>query len=408
MTSECRIEYVFHPPHCLPSPTTGTAEDDTTQQMKRDYYRLHFASSLDDELTQSSSSSGGQRYEERDCERQEEEEEARYAPIHPSSASVWGIGQQQSCPPAMNVGVATSASTTHLPRDSDNAVSQEDMSRHRQPEALLEPSPLLTRAVVAAPNPMHHRYENIFDLGAMGEIGLTEEPCSSSHGNHDDNPGELKRVPSPCESISSSGYHSAFVASNLTMNLYANVDHRAAMAPQQAPVVYDLPMPSTSSSSHGSNSLSLHHSGSGQRVHGYVNQEVIELQKKWRLQRRLKLMPVKQMQDEEEEGDSEGHYGSFLKPPQTHSKPGIGESACSVVLFGRHLVHAGPQTQCTVWGIGMRTHIPHDWSSCAVAGAAGHIVWALWCASVRKVATTIPVYTYTSQMAHTGPCKNYS
>ena len=319
-------------------PHAGTSEDDATEQIKRrDYYRLNFVSSLDDDLTQSSGSSSGQRCEERDGDQHEEEEESGYAPIHPPAGSMWGRGQQQGCPSSVNVGVATSATPTHLSsRESDDAISQEDASRHRQPEALLEPSPLLTRAVVATPNQMHHRYENIFDLGAMTAAeGLAEEQHSSSnHGNHESNPVEVKRVPSPSESVSSSGYHSAFVASNLTMNLYANVDYRAVVAPMQTTqAVYDLPLQSvSSSSSHGNDALSPHHSSSGHRAQ-YVNQEVIELQKKWRHQRRLKLMLVKEQQQTEEEGeeeDSEVHYGSFLKLPRPHSKPAAGECVCSV------------------------------------------------------------------------------
>lgn len=326
----CAIFSPTSPPHA------GTSEDDATQQIKRDYYRLNFVSSLDDDLTQSSGSSSGQRCEERDGDQHEEGEESGYAPIHPPASSIWGRGQQQGCPSSVNVGVATSATPTHLSsRESDDAISQEDASCHRQPEALLEPSPLLTRAVVATPNPMHHRYENIFDLGVMAEAeGLAEEQHSSNHGNHENNPVEVKRVPSPSESLISSGYHSAFVASNLTMNLYANVDYRTVMAPlQTTPAVYDLPLHSVSSSSHGSDALSHHHSSSGHRVHGYVNQEVIELQKKWRHQRRLKLMLVKEQQQTEEEGeeeDSEVHYGSFLKLPLQHSKPTTGECVCSV------------------------------------------------------------------------------
>ena len=329
LTNKCSVLCVSRVSCAFSLRTAGTTEDDATQQYKRDYYRLHFAGSLDEDLTQSSSSSSGPRCEERDGGRQEEEDvEAGYAPIHPPTASVWGREQPQSCPPSMtnvNVGVATSATPTHLlSRESDDAISQEDISRHRQPEALLEPSPLLARTVVETPNPMHHRYENIFDLGAMAEAGLTEEQHNGSHGNHEDN-RELKRVPSSCESVSSSGYHSAFVASNLTMNLYANVEYRAAMVPQQPQVVYDIPMQSTSSP-HGSDAPSLQHTSSGHR--GYVNQEVIELQRKWRQQRRLKLMLVKEQQpDGEEEGDSEGHYGSFLKPPRVHLKPGTGEGA---------------------------------------------------------------------------------
>ena len=290
--------------------------------MKRDYYRLHFASSLDD-LTQSSSSSSAQHADERDSDRHEEED--HYAPLQPRPPSLRSRGQQPSCSssvPNVNLGVATSATPTHMsPRESD-AVSQEDLSWHRQPEALLEPSPLM-RAVMA-PNPMHHRYENIFELGVMGDNGLSEERHGSCHGNQENN-RELKRVPSPSESISSSGYHSALVASNLTMNIYSNLDGRTVQ--QQSGAVYDTPMQKTPSP-HGSDAHSLQNSGSGQRVHGYVNQEVIDLQKKWRQQHGLKLMLVKEHQHNGEEGgDSEGHYGSFLKPPLTHMKPGTGESA---------------------------------------------------------------------------------
>ena len=323
--------------HLLPSPPphAGTSEDDVTQQIKRDYYRLNFVSSLDDDLTQSSGSSSGQRCEERDGDQHEEGEESGYAPIHPPAGSMWGRGQQQGCPSSVNVGVATSATPTHLSsRESDDTISQEDASRHRQPEALLEPSPLLTRTVVATPNPMGHRYENIFDLGAMTAAEeLADEQRSSNHDNHKNNPVEVKRVPSPSESVSSSGYYSAFVASNLTMNLYPNMEYRPVVTPlQTTQAVYDLPLQSvSSSSSHGNDALS-HPSSSGHRAQ-YVNQEVIELQKKWQHQRRLKLMLVKEQQqteEEGEEGDSEGHYGSFLKLPRPHSKPTTGEGVCSV------------------------------------------------------------------------------